>query len=146
MTLAAIIAAHSPKSVTPRAGGVARCDVKAVDTPSATPATPATPEKQTPELRLQNLTCTVQPEALADEPATERARLLALHAIRTRLLGLAVTLGIPRAVVDTLPVEDLEATAEQATLCEGYMDGNGDPLAHALLVFYLHALADRVTP
>jgi len=65
---------------------------------------------------------------------------LALHAIRARLLMLAVTLGIPRAVVDALPVEELEATAEQATLCEGYMDGRGDPLAQTLLVLYLRTL------
>ncbi|KQZ77752.1 hypothetical protein ASD55_07795 [Rhodanobacter sp. Root561] len=68
--------------------------------------------------------------------------MLALHAIRARLLVLAVKLGIPRAVVDVLPVEELEAAAEQAALCEGYMDGNGDPLAHALLVFYLRQLVD----
>ena len=74
-----------------------------------------------------------------------KVELLALHAIRARLLALAVTLGIPRAVVDALPVEELEAAAEQAALCEGYMDGQGDPLAHALLVFYLRQLADRTT-
>jgi hypothetical protein len=67
----------------------------------------------------------------------------ALKPERARLLALAKTLGIPRAVVDTLPVEELEATAEQAALCEGYMDGNGDPLAHALLVFYLRGLAEK---
>lgn len=78
--------------------------------------------------------------------AHHKAGLLALHAIRARLLALAVTLGIPRAVVDALPVEELEATAEQAALCEGYPDGEGDPLPHRLLVFYLCALADRVTP
>ena len=75
-----------------------------------------------------------------------KADLLALHAIRARLLALAATLGIPRSIVDALPVEELEATAEQTALCEGYMDGNGDPLAHALLVFYLRALADRAEP
>ena len=83
----------------------------------------------TPELR----------QALADH----KPALLALHGIRARLLALAVTLGIPRAVVDVLPVEELEATTEQAALCEGYMDGNGDPLAQALLVFYLRTLAER---
>jgi len=70
----------------------------------------------------------------------------ALHAIRARLLDVARTLGIPRAVVDGLPVEELDATAEQTALCEGYADGNGDPLAHALLVFYLRALADPAEP
>ncbi|MEP6898698.1 MAG: hypothetical protein ABI870_09220 [Rhodanobacter sp.] len=70
-----------------------------------------------------------------------KADLLALHAIRAHLQMLAVKLGIPRAVVDVLPIEELEATAEQSTLYEGYLDGDGDPLAHALLVFYLHSLA-----
>ena len=89
----------------------------------------APPGSITPELR----------QALSDH----KPALLALHAIRGRLLALAVTLGIPRRVVDHLPPEELEATAEQAALCEGYMDGNGDPLAHALLVFYLRQLADK---
>ncbi|SFK48087.1 hypothetical protein [Rhodanobacter glycinis] len=73
-----------------------------------------------------------------------KADLLALHAIRARLLVLAVKLGIPRTVVDALPVEELEATAEQTALCEGHTDGNGDPLARTLLVFYLKCLADKV--
>lgn len=66
--------------------------------------------------------------------------------ICVRLLDVARTLGIPRSIVDALPVEELEATAEQTALCESYLDGNGDPLAHALLVFYLRALADRAEP
>lgn len=53
-------------------------------------------------------------------------------------------MGIPRSVVDNLPAEDLEATAEQVALCEGYLDGHGDPLPHALLVFYLRELAKRI--
>jgi hypothetical protein len=73
-----------------------------------------------------------------------KADLLALHAIRARLLDIARTLGIPRDVVDALAAEELDATVEQTALCEGYMDGNGDPLAHALLVFYLRELARRV--
>jgi len=72
-----------------------------------------------------------------------KAELLALHAIRARLLVLAGTLGIPRRVVDALPVEELAATAEQAAKCDGFRDGNGDPLPHALLVFYLRELAGR---
>ncbi|TAM57202.1 MAG: hypothetical protein EPN49_15795 [Rhodanobacter sp.] len=83
----------------------------------------------TPELR----------QALTDH----KLALLALHTTRARLRVLAASMGIPRAVVDDLPLEELEATAEQAALCEGHMDGNGDSLAHALLVFYLRALADR---
>jgi hypothetical protein len=83
----------------------------------------------TPELR----------QALIDH----KADLLALHAIRARLHALAVCLGIPRAVVEALPVEELEATAKQATLCEGHMAGSGDPLAHSLLVFYLRQLAGK---
>lgn len=84
----------------------------------------------TPELR----------QALADH----KAELLALHAIRNRLLALASTMGIPRTVVDALQAVELEATSEQARLCEGHLDGNGDPLAHSLLVFYLRCLADRM--
>lgn len=84
--------------------------------------------------------------ALRQRLAEHKAGLLALHAIRARLLALAGELGIPRAVVDELPVEELEATAEQVALCDGYLDGHGDPLPRALLVFYLRALADRVTP
>jgi hypothetical protein len=106
-----------------RAAGIrlqARGDRLQVDAPAGS---------VTPELRL----------ALAEH----KPALLALHAIRSRLLGLAKTLGIPRAIVDVLPVEELEATAEQTALCEGYMDGHGDPLAHVLLVFYLRQLADR---
>ncbi len=76
--------------------------------------------------------------------AEHKADLLALHAIRTRLLALAVRMGIPRCVVDELPVEELEATAQQAAWCEGHTAANGDPLPHALLVFYLRTLADRM--
>lgn len=68
----------------------------------------------------------------------------ARDAITKRLQQLARTLGIPRAVVDALPPDELEATAAQAAMCEGYVDGNGDPLARALLVFYLKALAKRL--
>jgi len=86
---------------------------------------------------------TVTPE-LRPRLTEHKADLLALHAIRDRLLALAGRLGIPRAVVDALPVEELEATAQQAALCEGYMDGHGDPLGQSLLVFYLKALAREV--
>lgn len=86
---------------------------------------------------------TVTPE-LRQRLTEYKADLLALHAIRSRLLALAGTLGIPRAVVDALPVEELEATAQQAALCEGYRDGHGDPLAQSLLVFYLKELAREV--
>lgn len=92
----------------------------------------ASPGAVTPELRRR----------LVDH----KAELLALHAIRGRLLDIARTLGIPRAVVDALPVEELEATAEQAASCEGYMDGHGDPLAQSLLVFYLKELAGKAAP
>ena len=86
----------------------------------------------TPELR----------QALADQ----KADLFALHIIHTRLVALAVTLGIPRTVVDAIPVDELSATAEQAASWDGHLDGNGDSLAHSLLVFYLCGLADRATP
>lgn len=86
---------------------------------------------------------TVTPE-LRQRLTEHKADLLALHAIRSRLLALAGTLGIPRTVVDALPVEELEATARQAASCEGHKDGHGDPLQHALLVFYLKELARRM--
>jgi hypothetical protein len=92
----------------------------------------APPGAVTPELR----------QRLADH----KAELLALHAIRRRLMALAATLGIPRSVVDALPPEELEATAEQATRCESYLDGVGNPLAQSLLVFYLRELAGRCGP
>ena len=85
----------------------------------------------------------VTPE-LRQRLTEHKADLLALHAIRRRLLDVAASLGIPRAVVDALPPEELEATAQQAALCEGYMDGHGDPLAQSLLVFYLKELAREV--
>jgi hypothetical protein len=75
--------------------------------------------------------------------ADHKADILAMHAIRVQLQSIANNLGIPRAVVDQVPVEDLAATAEQAELCDGHTDGHGDPLAHALLLFYLKALAAR---
>jgi hypothetical protein len=75
--------------------------------------------------------------------ADHKADILALHAIRSRLHGIAKSLGISRAVVDQVPAEDLAATAEQAELCDGHTDGHGDPLAHALLLFYLKTLAAR---
>lgn len=66
--------------------------------------------------------------------------------MRSRLLVLATQFGIPRAIVDALPVSELQATAEQIALAGDHLDGNGDPLAHGLLVFYLRSLAERVTP
>lgn len=68
---------------------------------------------------------------------------LALHAIRARLRTLATRMGIPFTLVDELSIEELEATAEQAALCEGYTDGNGDPYVNSLLMFYLRELAGR---
>ena len=64
-----------------------------------------------------------------------------VDAMRARLLALAGTMGIPARVVLALPIEELEATAEQFAMCDGYLDGNGDPLPHSLLMFYLRELA-----
>ncbi|MDE2255906.1 MAG: hypothetical protein KGL42_16785 [Betaproteobacteria bacterium] len=64
--------------------------------------------------------------------------------IKATLKSLAKHMGIPTAVVDSLSADDLTATAEQVALCEGRLDGNGNPLAHSLLVFYLQALAEGV--
>jgi geranylgeranyl pyrophosphate synthase len=69
-------------------------------------------------------------QALAEHKAT----LLALHAIRTRL-----------RIVDELPLEELQATADQVALAADHLDGNGDPLAQTILTFYLCCLADRVS-
>ena len=68
------------------------------------------------------------------------------NAIRSRLLVIATQLGIPRAIVDSLPLIELQTTAEQVALASDHLDGNGNPLAHSLLVFYLRSLAKRVTP
>lgn len=65
-------------------------------------------------------------------------------AIVGRLMLLARSLGIPRAIVDSLSPEELEATAEQAALCEGYPDANGDSLPTTILTLYLKHLANLV--
>ena len=67
-----------------------------------------------------------------------------LRRARNQLLSVADDLAIPRALVDRLPTVELEATAEQLTWCDGYLDGNGDPLARSLVRFYLRVLSDRV--
>lgn len=85
----------------------------------------------TPELR----------QSLADH----KAELLALHAVRKRLVLIAASLGIPRAVVDELPLDELQAAAEQVAIADTHKDGNDNPLAHSLLTFYLRCLADRVS-
>jgi len=85
----------------------------------------------TPELR----------QALADH----KAELLALHAIRKRLTEIAASLGIPRTIVDELPLEELQATTQQAATAGGCEDRNGNPLTTSLLTFYLRCLADRVS-
>jgi hypothetical protein len=95
-------------------------------------------------LHVKAPTGSVTPQ-LRQQLADHKADLLALHAIRKRLLALAATMGIPCAVVDELPVEELQATAAQVSVCEGHMDNNGDPLAHSLLTFYLRCLAERVS-
>lgn len=64
--------------------------------------------------------------------------------MRSRLLVLATQLGIPPAIVNGLSLTELQATAEQVALAGDHLDGNGDPLAHSLLVFYLRSLAERV--
>jgi hypothetical protein len=62
------------------------------------------------------------------------------------LATFAKRIGVPTAVVDSLPTEELDATAEQLALCKGHLDRDGNPLARSLLTFYLHALADQSTP
>jgi hypothetical protein len=65
---------------------------------------------------------------------------------RALLATFAKRIGVPTAVVDNLPTEELDATAEQLALCKGHLDRDGNPLARSLLTFYLHALADQSTP
>ena len=83
---------------------------------------------------------------LREALAAHKADLLALHAMHARLHLVADTLGIPRAIVDRLPLEELQATVEQMAMCEGRLDGRGDSLPHSLLLFYLRSLADREAP
>jgi len=73
-----------------------------------------------------------------------KADLLALHGMRDRLYILADRIGVPRVLVDALSAEELEATVEQVALVGDHLDGNGNPLAHSLLMFYLRCLAERV--
>jgi hypothetical protein len=82
---------------------------------------------------------------LREQLTDNKADILALHSIRGRLHEVAKSLGIPRAVVDGLPAEDLAATAQQAQACEGHLDRDGNPLARSLLMFYLQTLAEQTT-
>lgn len=75
--------------------------------------------------------------------AERKADLLAWVSIQARLQKLSARMGIPAAVVEALSVEELDATAEQVGMCEGSMDGHGDPLAQSLLMFYLRCLAEK---
>lgn len=65
--------------------------------------------------------------------------------IKATLRSLAKRMGIPAAVVDVLPADDLAATAEQIALCDGHLDADGNPLARSLLTFYLQTLAEQST-
>lgn len=82
--------------------------------------------------------------AIKQSLADYKTDLLALHAIRKRLRTLATSMGIPRTIVDELPIEELQASASQAASCEGRLDGNGNPLGQSLLTFYLRRLAEGV--
>ena len=77
MTLAAILAAHTAQSATPFPGGVARCGAGSVGAQCVTPATPVTPRKATPDLRVKNPSDAVPPPVPA---GTLRAHLLMLAA------------------------------------------------------------------
>ena len=92
MTLAAILAAHTRVLPHRDGEGVARCGVETVGTPHATPATPATPKKQTPELRTQGPSYTVQPDASNGSLIDGGGNLL-----RADLLALADRIGIDPA-------------------------------------------------
>lgn len=86
----------------------------------------------------------VTPE-LREALARSKPEILALHAIRARLHTISAGLGIPREVVDQMPLEELESAAAQAKACHGCKDGNGQDLAGSLLVFYLRQLAETTT-
>lgn len=88
----------------------------------------------TPQVSLKTLANNVLREADGDRTAQ----------IRARLLRVAAGLGIPASIVFGLPTQELDATAEQYDLCQGYKNGNGDPLPESLLTFYLRGLADGV--
>lgn len=80
MTLAAILAEHAAKSVTPSARGVTRCDVGTVGAQRVTPATPVTPQKAPPKLSVRGVSDAVHLEPLPDALKPLRAHLLALAA------------------------------------------------------------------
>lgn len=80
MTLAAILAEHTAKSVTPSARGVTRCDAGTVGAQRVTPATPVTPRKAAPTLSVRNVSDAVPLEPLPDVLNPLRAHLLALAA------------------------------------------------------------------
>jgi len=99
MTLAAILAEHTAKSVTPSARGVTRCDAGTVGAQRVTPATPVTPQKATPELSVRSVSDAVHLEQLPD----------VLKPLRAHLLALAAAEGIDAAHVHRL--HDLDVAA-----------------------------------
>lgn len=83
------------------------------------------------------------PDAWRSALASHKPELLVLHSMRVQLRIRANHMGIPRAIVDTLPVEELETTAEQIALAADYRGRNGGSMTQSLLLFYLRYLADR---
>jgi len=99
MTLAAILAEHMAKSVTPSARGVTRCDVGTVGAQRVTPATPVTSQKPPPKLSVRGVSDAVHLEPLPD----------ALKPLRAHLLALAAGVGIDVALVRRLDDADVAA-------------------------------------
>lgn len=93
-------------------------------------------------LRIEAPVGSFTPE-LREALVAHKPELLALDAVRVRLSAMADRMGISRAIVDSLPVEELAATAEQVALAAHHRDRSGGSLAQSLLVFYLRSLADR---
>lgn len=99
MTLAAILAEHTAKSVTPSALGVTRCDVGTVGAQRVTPATPVTPQKPPPKLSVRGVSDAVHLEPLPD----------ALKPLRAHLMALAAGVGID--VLHVCRLDDADVAA-----------------------------------
>ena len=112
----------------------------------ALPGDATTQRSEKPSLRdlaLRALRETSSPPSVAAVAAVADVAAVAQKDTKALLRTFAKRIGIPAAVVDNLPPEELDATAEQLALCKGHLDGDGNPLAHSLLTFYLRALADQ---
>lgn len=69
-----------------------------------------------------------------------KADVVKLITMRDRLHAIALTIGVPAAVVDHLPAAELRACIDQLPLWEGQCDEQGESLQARVLVFYLRTL------